>query len=168
MWPEFFWLLQNILSLTFVSAGKTSPVSLTVMVSVGVSGEINNGIKKEALGKDAARIWINDGIKMQNFSHSLVNIIWMHKCQRLAQNMFKRRTLWELAVSLGLCLQKPPGMKEEDEPEEEEEEELGHAETYAEYMPMKCKYDCQCQSADSFCFLISWVEMSKIWKTGNE
>lgn len=39
-------------------------------------------------------------------------------------------------------LQKPPGMKEEDEPEEEEEEELGHAETYAEYMPMKCKYNC--------------------------
>lgn len=36
-------------------------------------------------------------------------------------------------------------MKEEDEPEEEEEEELGHAETYAEYMPMKCKYNrCVC------------------------
>uniref|UniRef100_A0A673CEL9 Protein strawberry notch homolog 1 n=1 Tax=Sphaeramia orbicularis TaxID=375764 RepID=A0A673CEL9_9TELE len=35
--------------------------------------------------------------------------------------------------------QKPPGMKEEDEPEEEEEEELGHAETYAEYMPLKLK-----------------------------
>ncbi len=32
-------------------------------------------------------------------------------------------------------------MKEEEEPEEEEEEELGHAETYAEYMPMKCMYD---------------------------
>ncbi|XP_062869793.1 protein strawberry notch homolog 1 isoform X2 [Trichomycterus rosablanca] len=32
-----------------------------------------------------------------------------------------------------------PAMKEEDEPEEEEEEELGHAETYAEYMPMKLK-----------------------------
>ncbi len=31
-------------------------------------------------------------------------------------------------------------MKEEDEPEEEEEDELGHAETYAEYMPMKCEY----------------------------
>lgn len=31
-------------------------------------------------------------------------------------------------------------MKEEDEPEEEEEEELGHAETYAEYMPMKRMY----------------------------
>uniref|UniRef100_A0A3Q2YJN6 Protein strawberry notch homolog 1 n=1 Tax=Hippocampus comes TaxID=109280 RepID=A0A3Q2YJN6_HIPCM len=28
---------------------------------------------------------------------------------------------------------------DEDEPEEEEEEELGHAETYAEYMPMKLK-----------------------------
>uniref|UniRef100_A0A8C4GYZ6 Protein strawberry notch homolog 1 n=1 Tax=Dicentrarchus labrax TaxID=13489 RepID=A0A8C4GYZ6_DICLA len=37
------------------------------------------------------------------------------------------------------CPQKPPGMKEEDEPEEEEEDELGHAETYAEYMPMKLK-----------------------------
>ncbi|XP_051794819.1 protein strawberry notch homolog 1 isoform X2 [Acanthochromis polyacanthus] len=68
-------------------------------------GEINNGIKKEMLSKDAARIWINDDIKLQNFSHSL----------------------------------KPPGMREEDEPEEEEEDELGHAETYAEYMPMKLK-----------------------------
>ncbi|MBN3311471.1 SBNO1 protein, partial [Atractosteus spatula] len=34
---------------------------------------------------------------------------------------------------------KIPGIKEEEEPEEEEEEELGHAETYAEYMPMKLK-----------------------------
>uniref|UniRef100_A0A8B9L9H5 Protein strawberry notch homolog 1 n=1 Tax=Astyanax mexicanus TaxID=7994 RepID=A0A8B9L9H5_ASTMX len=34
---------------------------------------------------------------------------------------------------------KLPVMKEEEEPEEEEEEELGHAETYAEYMPMKLK-----------------------------
>uniref|UniRef100_A0A673CIY5 Protein strawberry notch homolog 1 n=1 Tax=Sphaeramia orbicularis TaxID=375764 RepID=A0A673CIY5_9TELE len=66
---------------------------------------MNNGIKKEVLGKDTSRIWINDDIKVQNFSHSL----------------------------------KPPGMKEEDEPEEEEEEELGHAETYAEYMPLKLK-----------------------------
>lgn len=41
-----------------------------------------------------------------------------------------------------LRVQKLPGMKEEEEPEEEEEEELGHAETYAEYMPMKCKYHC--------------------------
>lgn len=40
-----------------------------------------------------------------------------------------------------VTVQKPPGMKEEDEPEEEEEEELGHAETYAEYMPMKCTYN---------------------------
>ncbi|XP_048845982.1 protein strawberry notch homolog 1 isoform X2 [Brienomyrus brachyistius] len=31
------------------------------------------------------------------------------------------------------------GIKEEEEPEEEEEEELVHAETYAEYMPMKLK-----------------------------
>ncbi|XP_008296810.1 protein strawberry notch homolog 1 isoform X1 [Stegastes partitus] len=68
-------------------------------------GEINNGIKKEVLGKDPARIWISDDIKLQHFSHSL----------------------------------KPPGMKEEEEPEEEEEDELGHAETYAEYMPMKLK-----------------------------
>lgn len=45
-------------------------------------------------------------------------------------------------VDVDLCWQKIPGMKEEEEPEEEEEEELGHAETYAEYMPMKCKYDC--------------------------
>lgn len=35
-------------------------------------------------------------------------------------------------------LQKVPVAKEEDEPEEEDEEEMGHAETYAEYMPIKC------------------------------
>uniref|UniRef100_A0A8D0A4C3 Protein strawberry notch homolog 1 n=1 Tax=Sander lucioperca TaxID=283035 RepID=A0A8D0A4C3_SANLU len=70
-----------------------------------IMSEMNNGIKKEVLGKDAPRIWNNDDIKMQTFSHSL----------------------------------KIPGMKEEDEPEEEEEDELGHAETYAEYMPMKLK-----------------------------
>uniref|UniRef100_A0AAQ5YP78 Protein strawberry notch homolog 1 n=1 Tax=Amphiprion ocellaris TaxID=80972 RepID=A0AAQ5YP78_AMPOC len=86
-------------------ATATATVPVSRLVSVGVSGEINNGIKKEMLSKDAARIWINDDIKLQNFSHSL----------------------------------KPPGMREEDEPEEEEEDELGHAETYAEYMPMKLK-----------------------------
>lgn len=36
-------------------------------------------------------------------------------------------------------MQKVAGLKEEDEHEEEEEEELGHAETYAEYMPLKCE-----------------------------
>lgn len=35
-------------------------------------------------------------------------------------------------------LQKVPVVKEDDEPEEEDEEEMGHAETYAEYMPIKC------------------------------
>ncbi|CAO2629660.1 Protein strawberry notch homolog 1 [Lemmus lemmus] len=34
---------------------------------------------------------------------------------------------------------KVPVVKEEDEPEEEDEEEMGHAETYAEYMPIKLK-----------------------------
>lgn len=42
-------------------------------------------------------------------------------------------------------------MREEDEPEEEEEDELGHAETYAEYMPMKCKYNCCCSGVYNFC-----------------
>uniref|UniRef100_A0A3Q2P2F5 Protein strawberry notch homolog 1 n=1 Tax=Fundulus heteroclitus TaxID=8078 RepID=A0A3Q2P2F5_FUNHE len=67
--------------------------------------DINNGIKKEVLGKDGARMWIKDDIKIQNFSNTL----------------------------------KAAGLKEEEEHEEEEEEELGHAETYAEYMPMKLK-----------------------------
>nr|XP_014965102.2 protein strawberry notch homolog 1 isoform X4 [Macaca mulatta] len=34
---------------------------------------------------------------------------------------------------------KVPVVKEDDEPEEEDEEEMGHAETYAEYMPIKLK-----------------------------
>uniref|UniRef100_A0A8C2VI59 Protein strawberry notch homolog 1 n=1 Tax=Chinchilla lanigera TaxID=34839 RepID=A0A8C2VI59_CHILA len=34
---------------------------------------------------------------------------------------------------------KVPVVKDEDEPEEEDEEEMGHAETYAEYMPIKLK-----------------------------
>lgn len=48
----------------------------------------------------------------------------------------------EHCLHMTLCIQKPPVVKEEDEPEEEEEDELGHAETYAEYMPQKCKYYC--------------------------
>ncbi|XP_049415796.1 protein strawberry notch homolog 1 isoform X2 [Epinephelus fuscoguttatus] len=84
---------------------KPPPNIAPPVATATATGEINNGIKKEVLGKDAARNWINDDIKVQTFSHSL----------------------------------KIPGMKEEDEPEEEEEEELGHAETYAEYMPMKLK-----------------------------
>lgn len=108
-------------------------VSATLLVCVGVSGEINNGIKKESVGKDAARMWINDGIKMQNISHSLVNTM-------LTKMIIKKQENIVVTVfhSFHIC-KKPPGMKEEDEPEEEEEEELGHAETYAEYMPMKCK-----------------------------
>ena len=31
-------------------------------------------------------------------------------------------------------------MNVENEDEEEEEEELGHTDTYAEYVPSKCKY----------------------------
>uniref|UniRef100_A0A8C1WD96 Protein strawberry notch homolog 1 n=1 Tax=Cyprinus carpio TaxID=7962 RepID=A0A8C1WD96_CYPCA len=69
------------------------------------SVELNNGLKKEVSGKDVARIWVNDDMKMRSFSP----------------------------------VNKLPGMKEEEEPEEEEEEELGHAETYAEYMPMKLR-----------------------------
>ncbi|KAK2102851.1 Protein strawberry notch 1 [Saguinus oedipus] len=34
---------------------------------------------------------------------------------------------------------KVPVVKDDDEPEEEDEEEMGHAETYAEYMPIKLK-----------------------------
>uniref|UniRef100_H3D7L0 Protein strawberry notch homolog 1 n=1 Tax=Tetraodon nigroviridis TaxID=99883 RepID=H3D7L0_TETNG len=82
------------------------PPNITTPVATATGrGEINNGIKKEPLPKDATRLWINDGVKMQTFSQSL----------------------------------NTPKMKDEDEPEEEEEEELGHAETYAEYMPMKLK-----------------------------
>ncbi|XP_056288481.1 protein strawberry notch homolog 1 isoform X2 [Pseudoliparis swirei] len=84
---------------------KPPPNIAPPVATATATGEMNNGIKKEVFGKDAARIWINDDIKMQTFPHSL----------------------------------KIPGMKEEDEPEEDEEEELGHAETYAEYMPMKLK-----------------------------
>lgn len=39
------------------------------------SGEINNGIKKESVAKDTPRLWVNEGMKMQTFSHSLVNTL---------------------------------------------------------------------------------------------
>jgi hypothetical protein len=43
-------------------------------------------------------------------------------------------------INCTFVLQKVPVVKEEDEPEEEDEEEMGHAETYAEYMPIKCMF----------------------------
>uniref|UniRef100_A0A3Q2CJT8 Protein strawberry notch homolog 1 n=1 Tax=Cyprinodon variegatus TaxID=28743 RepID=A0A3Q2CJT8_CYPVA len=84
---------------------KPPPDIAPPVATAAATGEINNGIKKEVLGKDGARIWIKDDTKIQNFSNTL----------------------------------KVAGLKEEDEHEEEEEEELGHAETYAEYMPLKLK-----------------------------
>ena len=60
-----------------------------------------------------------------------------------------------LSLHINLYEQKPPGLKEDDEPEEEEEDELGHAETYAEYMPMKCKHDCCVGGGQTFEFAIS-------------
>uniref|UniRef100_A0AAQ5XR40 Protein strawberry notch homolog 1 n=1 Tax=Amphiprion ocellaris TaxID=80972 RepID=A0AAQ5XR40_AMPOC len=45
----------------------------------------------------------------------------------------------DIATPVATATATVPGMREEDEPEEEEEDELGHAETYAEYMPMKLK-----------------------------
>lgn len=48
-------------------------VALTVSLKCLFSDEMNNGIKKEVVGKDPARIWISDDIKMQNFSHPLVS-----------------------------------------------------------------------------------------------
>lgn len=128
------------------------------LVSVCFPGEMNNGIKKEVFGKDAARIWINDDIKMQTFPHSLVSVFnypvlessWMLPSVLPCWSHF-----WRVGINgyVNLQWQKIPGMKEEDEPEEDEEEELGHAETYAEYMPMKCKCDCFLLTLSVFNFL---------------
>ncbi|XP_076019895.1 protein strawberry notch homolog 1 [Genypterus blacodes] len=66
---------------------------------------------------------MNNGIKKEVFGKDVTRI-WINDDKKL-QNFSQPLKL--------------PGMKDEDEPEEEEEEELGHAETYAEYMPMKLR-----------------------------
>ncbi|XP_008323825.1 protein strawberry notch homolog 1 [Cynoglossus semilaevis] len=81
---------------------KPPPDIATPVATATGPSEVNNGIKKEVMGKEATRIWLNDEMKMQNFSHS----------QKFSV---------------------------EEEPEEEDDDELGHAETYAEYMPMKLR-----------------------------
>lgn len=50
-------------------------VSTWIVFSVGVSAEMINGIKKEVFGKEPPRIWMNEDVKMQPFSHSMVTII---------------------------------------------------------------------------------------------
>lgn len=59
----------------FVTSSCDKLLELTLLFFVGISAETNNGIKKEVLGKDAARIWINDNTKVQNFPHFLVSIV---------------------------------------------------------------------------------------------
>uniref|UniRef100_A0A8C8MHM5 Protein strawberry notch homolog 1 n=1 Tax=Oncorhynchus tshawytscha TaxID=74940 RepID=A0A8C8MHM5_ONCTS len=81
----------------------TNDSSLSVLTA-----ELNNGIK-EVSGKDSARVWVNDDVKVRSFSPTLVSF----------PNKISTRM--------------------EEEAEEEEDEELGHAETYAEYMPMKLR-----------------------------
>lgn len=63
-------MVKNVISLSCSSAEQMTRLRNTLLV---FSGEINNGIKKEPLAKDTPRLWINEGIKMQTFSHSLVN-----------------------------------------------------------------------------------------------
>ncbi|XP_068191150.1 protein strawberry notch homolog 1 isoform X2 [Antennarius striatus] len=65
---------------------------------------------------------MNNGIKKEGFGRD-VSRIWINDIK-----------MQNFSPSLNA-----PGIKEDYEPEEEEEEELGHAETYAEYMPMKLK-----------------------------
>ncbi|XP_077353023.1 protein strawberry notch homolog 1 isoform X3 [Festucalex cinctus] len=91
---------------------KPPPDIATPVATATGPSEMNNGVKKENPAKENVRTWNNDELKMHAFSHSL---------------------------PLTIAVQNAPGMRDEDEPEEEEEEELGHAETYAEYMPMKLK-----------------------------
>ncbi|KAA8584287.1 hypothetical protein FQN60_008072, partial [Etheostoma spectabile] len=50
---------------------KPPPNIAPPVATATATGEMNNGIKKEVLAKDAARIWYNDDVKMQTFSHSL-------------------------------------------------------------------------------------------------
>lgn len=101
---------------------------------VPAAGEMNNGVKKENPAKENIGTWNHDELKMHAFSHSPVRA-----CVRdgARTRLLKADVcLYQLSVAV----QNAPGMRDEDEPEEEEEEELGHAETYAEYMPMKCTY----------------------------
>ncbi|XP_066506867.1 protein strawberry notch homolog 1 isoform X2 [Hoplias malabaricus] len=66
---------------------------------------------------------VNNGVKTEVSSKDVARI-WVND---------------ELKMRSFSPVNKLPVMKDDDEPEEEEEEELGHAETYAEYMPMKLK-----------------------------
>ncbi|KAM7368618.1 hypothetical protein PAMP_012941 [Pampus punctatissimus] len=52
---------------------KPPPDIATPVATAAATGqaEVNNGVKKEVLGKDAARIWINDDVRIHNLSHSL-------------------------------------------------------------------------------------------------
>lgn len=38
--------------------------------------EINNGVKKDFASKDATRFWVNDDVKVQQFSHPLVSVFY--------------------------------------------------------------------------------------------
>lgn len=50
---------------------------------------------------------------------------------------------WNLSSGTDLQSQSQP--EEEDEAEEDEGEELGHTETYADYVPSKCECAAHCQ-----------------------
>ncbi|XP_039627924.1 protein strawberry notch homolog 1 isoform X1 [Polypterus senegalus] len=94
----------------------TATKIIVLSTKVIKQAELNNGVKKEITNKEVARIWVNDDLKVRSFSP----------------------TSHQNAYSMS-AVPKIPGIKEEEEQEEDEEEELGHAETYAEYMPMKLK-----------------------------
>ncbi|XP_034152837.1 protein strawberry notch homolog 1 isoform X2 [Esox lucius] len=70
----------------------------------------------------------------------LVSTKMIHKPAELNNGVKKEVTSKDVArIWVNDDVKKLTGIKDEEEPEEEEDEELGHAETYAEYMPMKLR-----------------------------
>ena len=47
--------------------------------------------------------------------------------------------------------------------EEEETEELGHAETYNEYMPSKCKHKQTFETSYDYCYFIDIYKFTRGW-----
>ncbi|XP_069134859.1 protein strawberry notch homolog 1-like isoform X2 [Argopecten irradians] len=112
--------------------------------NVATAGTNIANIKTNLSHKDVSRMWSNEDIKFKNFSAPVM------------KNMGG-------GFQHGLAGMSAPSILEDEELVEDEVEELGHAETYADYMPSKLTVGVKHPDPVVETSSLSSVESSDIW-----
>ncbi|XP_063396548.1 protein strawberry notch homolog 1-like [Mytilus trossulus] len=113
------------------------------------NGEMSNIIKTNITQKDISRLWSNQDLKLKSVTQNMQNIAGMHRS--MSQQTLGGTSFVSNANPL------------DDDDVEEEVQELGHAETYANYMPTKLNLGIKHPDPVVETSSLSSVEPEDVW-----